>query len=263
MITRIKQKEAYSCIDNSVINDTRLDWKDLGLLIYLLSKPGNWQVHTNQLIKERRLGRDGVQSIQKRLQDCGYMGFHRDSTGKTHWWVSETPQTDNPVKAIEPQVENPQVENPQVENPPVLISTDSIVNTDSIVSTEATPKKINPDWQPNAKSVEWVKTYGVTLEQAKPLVMNFVDYWLQTTTRRKDWNRSFRQNGIVQSGLLRIKKSGAHNENSRTNGKDRNQVSADLYRDLYQDAVARESGHSSVGEAAYQVQGPVDEASWN
>jgi hypothetical protein len=64
--------------------------------------------------------------------------------------------------------------------------------------------RLQKDWRPNQDSIKWIESHGLTLKQAEPAILEFTNYWLQRTTRRKDWNLSFRRNGVVQGSLIRI-----------------------------------------------------------
>jgi hypothetical protein len=68
----------FLILRNEVSNDKRLSWAARGLLVYLLSKPDDWNVSVAQLINETKesdnpLGRDGVYKILKQLIDAGYV----------------------------------------------------------------------------------------------------------------------------------------------------------------------------------------------
>ncbi len=62
-IIKTKRNVNFTTIPNSLVNDTRLKWSDLGLLVYLLSKPETWAVRVDALVKERGIGRDAVYVI--------------------------------------------------------------------------------------------------------------------------------------------------------------------------------------------------------
>ena len=271
MIKRIDSRQSFTCVTNDIINDKRLDWKELGLLIYLLSKPDNWTVHTNQLVKERNLGRDGVRMIMKKLQECGYMGYHRDSGGKTYWWVSEKPQTDNPYKGVE----KPQTEKPHVENPVVLVNTDCLVNTDIKTTTSRKSKKhgqqdmemaegmlsliraINPHQkQPNMDS--WANTIRLMVER------DGIPY--QEIARVFQWANedNFWKSNILSPEKLR-KQFDQLTIRSKQDGKS-NQTPAqtrnDIHRNFYEKvALTGDLGSSDFREDADTLRTLMDEAS--
>jgi DNA-binding transcriptional MocR family regulator len=119
-IIRSPRPEAnYTVVENSLINDKNLDWRELGILIYLLSKPDNWQVSITQLANEKSTGISGIKAAIKALKSTGYITTKRKSTGQVDWYVFDTPQVDFQPKE-KPQVEKPQVEKPHVEIQPLI-----------------------------------------------------------------------------------------------------------------------------------------------
>lgn len=70
--------------------------------------------------------------------------------------------------------------------------------------TRTSPTRIAADWEPDATSVEWIESHGVTLSQARPAILEFRDYWSSRSTRRADWQRTFRNNGKVEVSLMRL-----------------------------------------------------------
>ena len=128
IIRREKRTKNFTVIDNDIINDSRLDWRDLGLLIYLLSKPDDWEVCTAHLIKVRKSGRDAVHNSLKNLCEKGYASRKPNPHGGWVWTITENPNT-----------ENPNTENPNTENPH-LVNTDIQLNTENLIKTETTTK---------------------------------------------------------------------------------------------------------------------------
>lgn len=68
----------YTIISNTVLCDKRLTWTARGVLLYLLSKPADWQISVQNLINETKdsdqpLGRDGVYKAMSHLIKAGYM----------------------------------------------------------------------------------------------------------------------------------------------------------------------------------------------
>ena len=133
IIRREKRTKNFTVIDNDIINDSRLDWRDLGLLIYLLSKPDDWEVCTAHLIKVRKSGRDAVHNSLKNLCEKGYASRKPNPHGGWVWTITENPNTENP------NTENPNTENPNTENPH-LVNTDIQLNTENLIKTETTTK---------------------------------------------------------------------------------------------------------------------------
>jgi DNA-binding MarR family transcriptional regulator len=65
--------EPYTIIHNSVVNDTKLSFKALGLYLYLRSKPESWKFTEEQLAKQHKEGVTAIRSAIKELQEAGYL----------------------------------------------------------------------------------------------------------------------------------------------------------------------------------------------
>lgn len=72
-IFKINKTTNFTVIHNSVIDNEDLSWKARGILIYLLSKPNNWEVRMSELIsKSKNEGQMAVRSALKELVKFGY-----------------------------------------------------------------------------------------------------------------------------------------------------------------------------------------------
>ena len=111
MIHRSKWDTEYVIVPNSLVNNPNLDWRDIGLLVYLLSKPEKWSVSAAQLTKEKKAGRDQVWKILNVLVEEGYAVREKKQNGKMDYWIFDKPNTGNPC------LESPNTENPNTENP--------------------------------------------------------------------------------------------------------------------------------------------------
>jgi predicted transcriptional regulator len=72
-IRRQNRTRNFTTVDNTGINDTRLSWKAKGLLVYLLSKPDDWQVYVSQLKTASKDGRDSTANGLEELVKFGYV----------------------------------------------------------------------------------------------------------------------------------------------------------------------------------------------
>jgi len=144
MIIRSIRTQKYTVIPNLIIEDKNLDWKELGLLVFLLSKPDEWEVSVHHLARQRKAGRDAVLNMLKALRDAGYVEMKRKAEGGVDYIIYDTPQNRK-----KPQWENPEVatestdpkpEKPLTENPTMGKATNGlsghIVNTEDLVITE-------------------------------------------------------------------------------------------------------------------------------
>lgn len=116
--TRKNRENPYVMIDKFGLNDERLSWKAKGLLAYLLSKPDDWTIRINDLIKRSKDGRDAVKAGLRELELYGYLSRHqhRDETGKfgdIEYIIYERPQLLD-TKGVIPQTENPSADSTTV-----------------------------------------------------------------------------------------------------------------------------------------------------
>ncbi|PNZ27692.1 replication protein [Staphylococcus rostri] len=72
-----KESGNFVTVHKEFITDDSLSWKAKGMLLYLLSRPDDWQVYEIELQKHASDGRDSVRSGMKELQDAGYIHRRR------------------------------------------------------------------------------------------------------------------------------------------------------------------------------------------
>jgi len=168
MILRVNKRTGrYTVIDNTGLNDPRLSFKAKGILVYLLSKPDDWEIIVSQLVASGKDGYDSVMTGIRELRKYGYaeLEVQRDEKGKVikhtynifevpgsakldHPYSQKQPKDENYPQRDFPQMENPemgypegdypQVENPLVENPN-LLNTNS-THTEKVLSTDLKKK---------------------------------------------------------------------------------------------------------------------------
>lgn len=136
-IVRAKRAHNFTVIGNHVYADGLLSFQAMGLLSYLLSKPDNWTVSVEQLVKvtvgtAKKTGKEGVYNILKELKSAGFIQTQKHATGKTTYTVFDspvfaTPDADKPNQA-KPEQGEPKPDNPNQAKPnqaePTLINTD-------------------------------------------------------------------------------------------------------------------------------------------
>ena len=100
MIVKVKKKKNEFCqISNALLNDSRLSLRARGLAAMLISKPENWQVSIEALVRECKEGRDAIQGCFKELKMFGYADLKAyknkagDFVGK-QWTIHEEPLSD-------------------------------------------------------------------------------------------------------------------------------------------------------------------------
>lgn len=109
------RENPYVQISRTLAQDDTLSLEARGLMLYLLSKPPDWQIRMGDLERTARRGREAMQRIMRELETARYIvrECHHNARGHWHWesLVYETPQ---PLPA-EPLPENPST----VQPPPV------------------------------------------------------------------------------------------------------------------------------------------------
>jgi hypothetical protein len=91
MIFRNPARLRFLTVSKIPLEDKRLSWKAKGLLLYLLSKPDNWNANSIQLEGESKDGRESVLSGLKELRENGYIELHTPKTGGKEYHISEEP----------------------------------------------------------------------------------------------------------------------------------------------------------------------------
>ena len=73
MIIRHKHRGRFTVVPNAIFNDDRLSLGAKGLLGYLLSRPGNWQVRHDHLQRKLGIGRKLLTGLLVELEKAGYL----------------------------------------------------------------------------------------------------------------------------------------------------------------------------------------------
>ena len=68
-----KSKDPYTRVSNRAINDKNLTEGPLAILLYLLSKPDNWEYRAKDIQRRFSMGRDKLHRCMKELKDLGYV----------------------------------------------------------------------------------------------------------------------------------------------------------------------------------------------
>ena len=118
MIRKPKIRSNFTVTPNELANDTNVSVEELGVMLYLLSKPDDWVVVMGDLRKRFNCGRDKMRRILKELEKAGYLvrveNKEKGRFAKVDFDVFPSPQLENPS----PETENPSPVNPPPENPP-------------------------------------------------------------------------------------------------------------------------------------------------
>lgn len=168
---RVEKTRNYTVLSNRALDDKTLSLKALGLLVYMLRQPDEWDFTLEWLSKRHRDGLDSVRSALAELEKSGYVTRERirseDGTFRgVNYVVREVP--------CEPTLENPILVKPTTENPtsdnPTLLNT-NIVNTNII--TPIAPKGAEPEknivtWDPEMFDRFW-KMYPKKKDKKKAI----------------------------------------------------------------------------------------------
>ncbi len=73
-----KDKEnPYVLVNKYCINDNTISWKAKGILLYMLSKPDDWKLYENEIVKNAKCGRESTRTGIQELIDAGYIDRKR------------------------------------------------------------------------------------------------------------------------------------------------------------------------------------------
>ena len=153
LIVRSSLKENFSVLPNELMNDNRLSADQLGLLVYLLSKPYDWQVQVTELRKRFDVGRDKIRTILATLEQYGYISKEQvRAEGKfatNRYVVSDSPLTEKPL------TEKPSTVNPTLTKNRTKQRTES---TKRYIRAKK-EKTLFCEWQPTEADREKLVTY--------------------------------------------------------------------------------------------------------
>ncbi|MGO1501261.1 MAG: hypothetical protein ACTHWH_08270 [Marinobacter sp.] len=88
-IKKEKLHANFTMIPNSILRDSELPLDTIGLLVYLLSQPEDWEVRATQIQKEFKVGREKRQRMYKQLENAGHL-VQLNGRGVDGRWTTET-----------------------------------------------------------------------------------------------------------------------------------------------------------------------------
>lgn len=146
-----------------------------------------------------------------------------------------------------------------IQSNPITPTVVGVVRAEIEKSKTGAKTKCPPDFQPDEKAQDWIRSFGVTLEQAAPIILEFRNYWCDRSTLRANWSSAFMRNGKVEGSLVRMRDT----NNGRTvpNGgnSSRNQRVLGALRDIAEDAAAARRGGNDLRQVDGEVSPQVDE----
>lgn len=115
------KQHPYVQISNATTQDKGLGWAARGLLIFLLSKPDDWETIVENLVTEGDLKRDAIYSLLKELLKARYIKRYRklDEKGRILKWCLDVFERPYPAlpDVVQPYVVVPDVGHPHQEQP--------------------------------------------------------------------------------------------------------------------------------------------------
>lgn len=111
-IRRAKRQNNFTIINNQVFQNGLLSWRAMGLLAYILSKPDDWTILPQALIKvtegtARNDRKNTVYEILKELKEVGFVTMRKLADGTVEYTVHDEPQDgEKPVPKNQEQVNN-------------------------------------------------------------------------------------------------------------------------------------------------------------
>lgn len=86
-----KESGEFVTVHKAFIHDASLSWKAKGILLYLLSRPDDWQIYETELIKHTSDKLSSLKSGLKQLEEAGYIKRKRkrDDQGRMQGYEYE------------------------------------------------------------------------------------------------------------------------------------------------------------------------------
>ena len=114
-----KTNRPYTIIDNGLLQDERISHATRGLLCQILSRPDDWEIFVEGLVKTSKEGRDAIYKLIKEAKQFGYLKSIRNrrkngTLTKSLYSVTDNPLPEKPEVDKKPLTENPDVDIPEV-----------------------------------------------------------------------------------------------------------------------------------------------------
>jgi len=92
MIQRTPRRNNFTIIGNGIFTENALSFEAMGLLAYLLSKPDNWQVHVQALVRAtegtaQKRGENKILALLRELIGAGSIFQLIPAAVETTWWL--------------------------------------------------------------------------------------------------------------------------------------------------------------------------------
>ena len=80
----IKESGNFVTVHKNFIHDNDITFKAKGILLYLLSRPDDWQIYESEILKHTKDGKDSLKSGIRELEKVGYVERTRKRDDKGH-----------------------------------------------------------------------------------------------------------------------------------------------------------------------------------
>ena len=120
-VLRKNHTRDFTVLPNSLLQDQRLSCRERGLLVWMLSKPQDWNFSHKALLAELQYDKKGaIQACINKLTETGYLRIVQQRTkgklGKTLWYVFDSPNPkyqDTVIEASQPKNHRCDAPNPK------------------------------------------------------------------------------------------------------------------------------------------------------
>lgn len=249
-IRKSKQANNFTTLPNDLINDENISCDELGVMVYLLSKPDDWIVYRSQVAHRFGHGKDKMSRIFNVLIDLKYIvggQMKDDNSGKyggTEYIVYSEPKTEDgkPVNGIEitgvgkTDLGKPATtkerkiqkkdsyidQEPELDLDPLKIEPLPI-EVEVVVTRKKTPPKrksqIAKDWAPSERNIQDARKQDFTDQEIQDEADKFRNYCEAHAKQYINWDAAWRQwvsSSFCSSGKVAIRKNAARNKKELT-----------------------------------------------
>lgn len=176
-----KESGNFVTVNKDFIHDPNLSWKAKGILLYLLSRPDDWQIYETELKKHACDGRDSLRTGIKELEKVGYIQRKRIRDDKGHFREYEYRVFEQPNHIVNSHLGKSQLGNSH------LGKTDTTNNnlTNNDLTNNNTTNNVTDDtsqiFQLVSKELEMIQS-PLKAQQLEEVVNEFKDNKLEIVT---------------------------------------------------------------------------------
>ena len=220
---RLKIKNRFWIIPNSLLSDENISWKAKWLYWYLQSKPDDWNFSAERISKEAKDWLDSTKSWLKELELAWYLERKKFKNEKWQWDI-EYPLFDTPFdwnfenQGGKSTLENnkTRVENPSTENPPtkkerinnIILSKDNIIeqaqkNFSYNISKKEKIENSENELEKEFFEKEKIKSYAADEEYWNPEINNMLSF-LKKIIWVSDFKESKKMQRIMGKNILNL-----------------------------------------------------------